>query len=212
MRLSLLRAVALSFVLVGPAEAATITFATDPFEGSTALTTPGRQVVGGEQFVPFSPATDQFVFDLAAFASYGFGAPLVVANGAIGDIPTTGVNVVVLRTFDSDNDPATPFNAGTAANLIADRVTAPGAGVFVYFNSNLDLARLVFSTDLNDNTADLKILARLTNFTGADGRAAMADLSSTNFAAAVPEPSGLLLVVAGLAVRAGWRRAARSAR
>jgi hypothetical protein len=41
--------VALSAVAAN-AGAATFTFATDPFAGSTALTTPGRQVVGGEPF------------------------------------------------------------------------------------------------------------------------------------------------------------------
>ena len=34
-----------------------------------------------------------------------------------------------------------------------------GPGFFIYFNSGLDLPRLVYSTDLSDNTADLKVLA-----------------------------------------------------
>ena len=42
------------------AHATTFTFNTDPFAGSTALTTPGRQVVGGEEFIPFSIGSDVF--------------------------------------------------------------------------------------------------------------------------------------------------------
>ena len=193
------------FALTAAANAATIRFDEDPFLGSTALTTPGRQVVGGEPFVSFDPATDVFEFAEPAFAPYGFGPPLVVANGEIGDIPTSGANVIVLRTFDNDSDPSTPFNAGTAANLIAAQVTSPGAGAFIYFNQGLDLPRLVFSTDLSDATADLKILARMTNLGGTAGQAAMAGFSSENFAA-VPEPATLLLLSVGLAWSASRRR------
>src|SRR5688572_8113670 len=124
------------------------------------------------------------------------------ANDVIGDVPATGVNTVVLQTFDNDSDPTTPFLAGIAANLIADRITSPGPGFFIYFNSNLDLPRLVYSTDLSDNTADLKILARLTNLTGDTGRAAMPTFTEENFAlapTAIPEPATLsLMTLAGI--------------
>ncbi|HEX4886142.1 MAG TPA: hypothetical protein VFX05_18510 [Casimicrobiaceae bacterium] len=105
------------------AGAATITFATDPFAGSSALTTPGRQVVGGELFTSFDPTTDVFAFDLDVF---GVAPPLVIANDVIGGIPATGPNLIVLQTFDDDASAATPFGAGNAANLIAAQITTPG--------------------------------------------------------------------------------------
>lgn len=176
------------------AGAGTITFSEDPFAGSTALTTPGRQVVGNELFTDFDVKNDVFRFDPAVFGV----SSLSFANGPIGDIPSAGTNLAVLRTFDNDNNAATPFGAGNAANLLADQISTPGSGFFIYFNSGLDLARLVFSTDLSDATADLKILARLTNFTGQGGRDSMANFSEHNFSTNVPEPAtfGLLAVAA----------------
>ena len=83
------------------------------------------------------------------------------ANGPINSIPSTDVNVVVLQTTDNDGNPLTPFEAGNAADLLASRITDPGPGLFIYFNSSLNLPRLVYSTDLSSSTADLKILARI---------------------------------------------------
>ena len=173
--------------------AATIVFNSDPFAGSNALTTPGRQIVGGELFLPaFDFATDEFVFDPDFFAV----SDIDFVNDVIGNVPATGVNTIVLRTFDNDADPGTPFLAGAAANLIANQITAPGAGFFIYFNSNLNLPRLVYSTDLNDNTADLKILARFENLLGDQN--ALASFTAGNFAVRqVPEPATLLLLAVG---------------
>jgi PEP-CTERM motif len=187
-----------AFCLSTTAQAVTITFDDDPFAGSTALETPGRQVVGNELFTSFDPLNDSFQFDQSIFGV----SELSFANGEIGHIPAQGTNLAVLRTFDNDANAATPFGAGNAANLLADQITTPGAGFFVYFNSGLDLARLVFSTDLSDATSDLKVLARLTNFTGQAGRDAMANLSSANFAVQdatqVPTPGTLSMFGLGL--------------
>lgn len=184
--------------------AATISFTADPFIGSTALTTPGRQIVGGELLTAFDVEDDSFAFDPAVFDIPG---GLSFASGLIGALPTSGANLLVLQTFDDDGNAATTFGAGNAANLLAQRITAPGAGFFVYFNSGLDLARLVYSTDLSDATADLKILARLTNLTGSTGRDALGDLSVRNFATStvnpppptsVPEPGTFAMLAAAL--------------
>lgn len=196
MRISTLFAAAVLSTPAANANAATFVFETDPFAGSDALITPGRQIVGGEAFISFSPATDVYQLDPAVF---GVGDDVLFANDVVGNLPTSGVNVIVLQNFDNDNDPATPFGAGNAANLIADQITSPGPGFFVYFNSGLDLPRLVFSTDLNDNTADLKILFRMTNLTGQGGRDAFPTFSAANFAF-VPEPASALL----LASAGGW--------
>ena len=77
------------------ANAATINFLTDPFAGSTALTTPGRQVVGGEPFIGFDIGTDVFAFDPIVF---GIDEILFI-NDLAGNLPTGDVNVVVLQTL-----------------------------------------------------------------------------------------------------------------
>lgn len=166
--------------------AVTFNFDTDPFAGSDALTTPGRQIVGAESFIEFSISSDSFAFDPTVF---GIQGPLTFWNDLAVNLPSTGLNVVVLQSFDNDNNPATPFGAGNAANLIAAQLTSPGAGFFVYFNSGLDLPRLVYSTDLNDPTSDLKILARMTNLQGDLGRSTIPIFSADNFQLIEGDPS-----------------------
>jgi hypothetical protein len=189
-----------AFLSLGTTVNATvISFETDPFAGTDVLSTPGRQIVGGENFIDFAIASDVFAFDPSVF---GVGNQVLFANDLVGNLPTTDLNVVVLQTLDNDSDPTTPFAAGIAANLIAAQITDPGAGFFVYFNSGLDLPRLVYSTDLSDNQSDLKILARMTNLTGQGGRDALPTFTASNFAmitdsSSVPEPSSLSLMAAG---------------
>lgn len=186
------RCIAVAFLTFSAAlNAATFGFVTDPFAGSDALTTPGRQVVGGEPSISFDVASDIFSFDPVVF---GVGNKVLFANDLVGNLPTSNVNVVVLQTTDNDADPATPFGAGNAANLIANQITASAPGFFIYFNSGLNLPRLVFSTDLGDETADLKILARMTNFTGQPG--VLPTFTEANFAP-VPEPSSILMTATG---------------
>jgi hypothetical protein len=181
---------------VSIANATTFRFDTDPFAGSDALTTPGRQVVGGETSINFNIASDIFSLESTVFNAVN---QVLFANNVVGSLPTSGVNIVVLQTFDNDNDPTTPFGAGNAANLIAARITSPGAGFFIYFNSGLDLPRLVYSTDLDDNTADLKILFRMTNLSGQSGRDAIPTFTESNFEiTTVPVPSTMLLLGSGL--------------
>jgi PEP-CTERM motif len=176
--------------LSATASATTFPFNTDPFAGSTALTTPGRQIVGSESFISFDTATDVFALGSSVF---GVGDEVHFANDVVGNLPTGGVNVIVLETLDNDGDPTTPFGAGNAASLIAGQITSPGPGFFIYFNSGLNLPRLVFSTDLDDNTADLKVLFRMTNLSGQPD--ALPTFTASNFAF-VPEPSTLMLLAA----------------
>jgi len=184
-------------VICSTAHATTFTFDTDPFAGTNVLNTPGRQVVGGENFINFVTASDVFSLDPTVF---GTGGTVNFVNALASAIPTSGVNVVVLETFDNDNNALTPFGAGNAADLIADRITTPGPGFFIYFNQGLDLPRLVFSTDLSDSNADLKVLARMLNLNGANGRNELSTFSASNFTmtSAVPEPSSLTMMAFGL--------------
>src|SRR5262249_53309591 len=122
-------------------------------------------------------------------------------NASASVLPGGGVNVVVLQTFDDDNNPLTPFGAGNAANLIANRITTPGPGFFIYFNQDLNLPRLVYSTDLTDTNADLRILARILNLFGPNGQNAIPTFTAANFeftpASSVSEPASLSLILAG---------------
>ncbi len=95
-------------VLCPAAPATTFTFNTPPFAGTSVLNTPGRQLVGGEDFLPFSIANDIFSMDAAAF---GVGASVNFVNSTTANLPTGGVTVVVLQGFDNDANPLTPFAA-----------------------------------------------------------------------------------------------------
>jgi hypothetical protein len=210
MRFNLCHCIGVALVaFCSTAHATIFTFNSDPFAGTNVLNTPGRQIVGGEDFISFSPATDVFSLDSAVF---GVGNTVHFVNGVASAIPATGVNVVVLESFDNDANPATPFGAGQAADLIASQITTPGPGFFIYFNQALNLPRLVYSTDLSDNNADLKVLARMLNLFGPEGQNALPTFTASNFAftasSATPEPSSFYLAAAGVlgAIGHGLRR------
>ena len=151
----------------------------DPFDGAD-VSAPERQIVGNEDVIAdFSTTDDQFVLNADDFQTL---SEVSFFNGLAEDLPSSGVNLIVLQDSDNDDNPATPFLAGTAANLIAEKITEPGAGFFVYFNSELGINRLVYSTDLSDPTADLKIVARLTNRSGRQAIRELPKFTSANFA------------------------------
>jgi hypothetical protein len=81
MRCSILHVAGVLFALSTTANAATISFTTDPFEGSNALTTPRRQIVQNELFTTFDPATDLLHFDPAVFGIDSF----LFANDVVGN-------------------------------------------------------------------------------------------------------------------------------
>jgi hypothetical protein len=178
------------------AHAATILFDTYPVGLATAENTPGRQTVGspGTELM-FDPSQDVLAFDASIFGI----TEILFANTLTSGLPASGVNFIVVQ------DTAATFAAANAANLIAARLTDPGPGFFIYFNTSLDLARLVYSIDLDDETADLAILAQFTNLTGTSGFAALQTITADNVALqAVPEPTSLVLfgtALAGIALR-----------
>jgi hypothetical protein len=187
------------------AHAAPVVFNTAPFEGSTANPDDGVRTVFGanERFLPsFDTAADQFVFGTV----FGFES-LVVYNGlatGLTGLPGERPNVVVLQDTDNDDNAATAFNAGTAANVIAAALDEDGAGFFIYHNSVLGLNRLVFSSNLNSTTSDLAILARITSPTRGDAIALLPGFDAANFS--VPAPASLGLVALGLVAATGASR------
>lgn len=194
-----------------PASAAidtVFTFVSDPFKDTDVLNMPGRQIVENDRVFTFDPATAAFGFDPVA---YGI-SKLEVVNAPATELPASGFNVIVLRTMDDDDDPATPFGPAAAADLIAGAIDGPGAGFFLYYDSEMNAPRLVYSTDLSVSTADLRVLARLSNYTG--NPELLAQLRPVNFrilgdVVEVSEPSGLALVLGAAAVLIGASRRRR---
>jgi hypothetical protein len=196
-RFSRLMATTLGLLFMGPAaNAAVFKFEDQPFAGSTALETPGRQIVGNERFIPdFYILEDKLAFDPQIF---GISNGIQLFNGSADSVPGSGFNFIVLDTFDFDGDfsNGNQLNAGQAATLIANAVTQAGSGFFIYFNSGLDLPRLVFSTDLNSSAADLKVLARFTGLAGDTGRALLPEIGARNVGN-VPEPASWAMMLTG---------------
>ena len=156
-------------------------YAGDPFEGQD-VSAPGQQIIGGEDFIgDFATLNDTYRFNAADFdvdSDVNFTAVDANAEGAS---IAPGTNVVALLNGDDDNNPDTRFAAGNAANQIAELTSEDGAGFFAYFNSDLQQNRVVYSTNLNDANADLKIISRQTNVTGSSAVNILGNFSADNF-------------------------------
>ncbi|NWG70765.1 MAG: hypothetical protein HXY23_04025 [Parvularculaceae bacterium] len=144
--------------------------------------------------------------------TFGVSGDIVFQNVlASGGNVLDDVNVIVLQNADDDDNSATAFNARSAATLIANNTNADRAGFFVYFNSVLNINRLVFTPNLNDALAAFTILAANQSPTGADAIALLPTFSVANFEfSEVPLPGALPLFIAGLG--AGGLAAARRSR
>ena len=168
--------------ITGGAGADVFAYAGDPFEGRD-VSAPERQIIADNQdfITDFDFAEDTYRFNATDFDVDGdvnFAA--VDANAEDASI-APGTNVVAVLNSNDAEDPDAPFAAGTAANQIAELTTEDGAGFFSYFNSGLQLNRLVYSTNLNDASADLNVISQQTDLTGQDAIDALSNFSADNF-------------------------------
>ena len=142
--------------------------------------------------------TDRLLFDTSVF---DVPSSLSFFSGLGASLPAIGANFISLQNIDADGNAANGIlnNAGLSANLIAANAPAATAGFYMYFNTALNLNRLVYSTKLGDPTADLKVLARFTNQSGTAGVAALQQISAANIGtvAAVPEPATWAMMITG---------------
>ena len=142
---------------------------------------------------------DVFVIDTA----FGLG-DLVFDNQFFGDgsVLADDVNIVVVQ--NSSNEDGSVFNAGSAAALIAASTEASRPGFFYYFNSALNINRLVFDEDLSQPGFTTVVIAAL-NPTGNDAIAQLPLVTTDNFVEA-PLPAAGLLFGSAFAAAAFRRR------
>ena len=170
-----------SDTLSGGLDADIFAYAGDPFEGQD-VSAPERQIIGEEDFIiDFNFAQDKYRFNATDFDIAGDVKFAAVDANAEGASIAPGTNVVAVLNSDNDSNPDTPFRAGTAANQIAELTSEDGAGFFSYFNSEFQLNRVVYSTNLNDANADLKIVSRQTDLIGGRAISALENFSADNF-------------------------------
>ena len=170
-----------SNIVDGP-DADIFAYAGDPFEGRD-VSAPEREIIADNQdlITDFDFAEDKYRFNAIDFDVDGDVNFTAVDANAEGASIAPGTNVVAVLNSNDANDPNAPFAAGTAANQIAELTTEDGAGFFAYFNSGLELNRVVYSTNLNDASADLNVISQQTDLTGARAINALNDFSADNF-------------------------------
>jgi Ca2+-binding RTX toxin-like protein len=150
------------------------------FNNGAVTTTDGvRQVVNTPDVInDFNLWEDRVKIDASDFS---INAGVKFFSGHAADIPENGINIIILQDTDNDANPATPFNAGAAASLIAANLDTPGAGFFVYHNSALKIDRLVYSSDLSDANADISVVANFANLAGDAGIDALKQFQAHHF-------------------------------
>jgi Ca2+-binding RTX toxin-like protein len=124
----------------------------------------------------FTIGEDQFALNAQDLGLGSFGGAIAFQKGQSSQIGNG--NIIVL----TDPFPA----AGAAARAIANNpnITAD-EGIFVYFNTTLQLTRVVYSTNLADG-GDISVLANLTNQTGPTGLANINNFTANDFILIAP--------------------------
>lgn len=157
--------------LTGGANRDSFQFDADPFDGQTPKPVAGTHISGvnNPDFITdFQVDEDNFALGRDALGL----SKLSFSDGKVADL-SGSANVLVLQ----DSFP----NGFVAAQTIADNnELTGGAGVFIYYNSNLQIDRLVYSADLAHG-GNISVLANLQNVTGSDALALLPSFSAQNF-------------------------------
>ncbi len=159
--------------------------------GNDTVVYNGTQLGSGpDQLSDWAVNSDRFLLNAGDFNVAG---SLSFINTLAVNLPSGGVNVIVLQDTDNDNDPNTAFNARSAAQLIGAEINQIGPGFFIYWNSGLGVNRLVFSADLSNGEAALTVLSAINTLSGQDAINALPSFSASNFAFEneIPAPGGI---------------------
>jgi serralysin len=144
--------------LTGGAGKDIFAFTEDPFAGGTPVTAANGIAVLNQPDIltDFQAGTDTLFFDHTKLEINQF----LFASGSIDDALSSfngNSNLIVLTDSFA--------NAASAAKgLDNNAAVTADAGIFVYFNSTLGFARVVYSQDLSDG-GPISVLGNLTNIT-----------------------------------------------
>lgn len=159
-------------ILTGGAGNDRFVYNADSFTGAVFQLNQAAQIkqsnLAPDNITDFNIAEDQFV---AVGSDLGLDKVVRFQKGNSGQVGDG--NVIVLTD---------PFqNAAAAARAIANNNNIKAdEGLFVYFNVNLGISRLVHSQDLSDG-GDISVLANMTNQAGQNGINNLNNFSSNNF-------------------------------
>jgi len=156
--------------LTGNAGADQFTFVGDVFAGGTPVQASNgiRALARPDQIQDYDILVDRFALDASDLGIND----IRFQKGTASEIATSGNVIALTNPFD---------NAAAAAKAIADNnAITDTQGVFIYFNNNLKISRLVYSKDLG-NGGDISVLANLNNQAGATGLANISTFSFNNF-------------------------------
>jgi Ca2+-binding RTX toxin-like protein len=156
-------------VLTGGGGSDRFLFAGQPFTGTAVTAANGIQVFGkADDLQDYEIGIDKFALDGSDLGI----TQLNFQKGSSADL-SGNVNAIVLTT---------PFAAAAvAAKAIADNPNVTSAqGVFVYFNTNLQKSRLVYSENLGAG-GKISVLGNLNNQLGATGIANLNSFTANDF-------------------------------
>jgi serralysin len=168
-----------SDILIGGAGVDTLTggagkdffgFADAPFSGGTPTTAPnGIQVLNQPDVITdFEAGGDRLVFSRSQL---GVNDLKFTSGNNLDSFGTADANLIVLTDFSAPNAASAAQGLANNASVTAD------AGLFVYFNSTLGFARVVYSQDLSDG-GPISVLGNLTNIKNVGD---LANLSARDF-------------------------------
>jgi Ca2+-binding RTX toxin-like protein len=144
-------------------------FAGKPFTGTAVTAANGIQVFGkADELQDYQIGTDKFALDTSDLGI----SQINFQKGNSNQISGNSNVIVLTNTFAA---------AGVAAKAIADNANVNAKeGVFIYFNTNLQKSRLVYSENLGAG-GKISVLGNLNNQLGATGIANLANFTANDF-------------------------------